>query len=129
MLNRATWQTCGGDTHQKLGLWPKIKRLDAVSRRRSWPLATPLARGDAAGARRGDRTIVSPCAIWLILSLGGTAHAIEFAFPIDCEVGRSCVIQYYVDHDSSKGARDYQCGTLSYDSHNGTDFRLPTMAI
>lgn len=25
-------------------------------------------------------------------------------------------------------ARDYQCGTLTYDGHNGTDFRVPTLA-
>ena len=25
-------------------------------------------------------------------------------------------------------ARDFRCGTLSYDGHNGTDFRVPTLA-
>ena len=57
-----------------------------------------------------------------------TSHAIEFGLPIDCDVGRNCVIQQYVDHDSSSKARDYQCGTLTYDGHNGTDFRLPNLA-
>lgn len=53
---------------------------------------------------------------------------IQLRMPIDCEVGRSCVIQNYVDIDTSKHAKDYRCGTLTYDSHNGTDFRLKSLA-
>lgn len=48
--------------------------------------------------------------------------------PLACELGRTCFIQNYVDADPSSGAKDYECGSLSYDGHNGTDFRLPTMA-
>lgn len=51
-----------------------------------------------------------------------------FALPIACELGSSCVIQNYVDVDLSSASRDYQCGTRTYDGHNGTDFRLPSMA-
>jgi Peptidase family M23 len=64
----------------------------------------------------------------MLASSIATGHAIEFSLPIDCDVGRNCVIQQYVDHDSSSKARDYQCGTLTYDRHNGTDFRLPNLA-
>lgn len=46
--------------------------------------------------------------------------------PIDCEVGRTCFIQNYVDRDPGPGYRDYACGRLSYDGHKGTDFRLRT---
>jgi murein DD-endopeptidase MepM/ murein hydrolase activator NlpD len=56
------------------------------------------------------------------------AEAIEFSLPVACEVGRTCFIQNYVDHDPSAGARDYRCGRLTYDKHNGTDFRLPDLA-
>jgi hypothetical protein len=59
--------------------------------------------------------------------LAAMAQTIELKLPIDCEVGRSCFIQNYVDHDASPNARDYQCGTLTYDGHDGTDFRLPTL--
>lgn len=51
-----------------------------------------------------------------------------FGMPVACEVGRSCFIQNYVDSDPAPSARDYACGSRSYDGHNGTDFRLTTMA-
>jgi len=57
------------------------------------------------------------------------ADPIVLDLPLACTVGETCAIQQYVDHDPSPAARDYQCGTLSYDGHNGTDFRLPTLAV
>lgn len=65
----------------------------------------------------------------LVFATGALAEELPlFALPVACELGRSCFIQNYVDGDRSSSARDYECGTLSYDGHNGTDFRLPTMA-
>lgn len=66
----------------------------------------------------------------IALGLSGTASAQEISLrlPVACEIGRTCVIQHYVDHDSSPAARDYRCGTLTYDGHDGTDIRLPTLA-
>ncbi|WP_246562847.1 M23 family metallopeptidase [Bradyrhizobium liaoningense] len=68
-----------------------------------------------------------------VLALAGAAfHAdaqdIQLALPIACELGRTCYIQNYTDLDPSPSARDYKCGTLTYDNHNGTDFRLPSLA-
>ena len=57
----------------------------------------------------------------------GPACSFELGLPIDCDVGRTCFIQNYVDHDSSPAARDYTCGHETYDGHDGTDFRLPSM--
>jgi hypothetical protein len=51
-----------------------------------------------------------------------------FGMPVACELGRSCFIQNYVDSDPAPSAKDYECGSRSYDGHNGTDFRLATMA-
>jgi Peptidase family M23 len=62
---------------------------------------------------------------------GSTSPALaetpRLALPLLCEVGRTCFIQNYVDANPSPAARDYQCGTLTYDGHNGTDFRVPTL--
>lgn len=55
------------------------------------------------------------------------AQAIELRLPIDCEIGKACFVQNYVDHDGSKEVRDFACGAQTYDGHNGTDFRIPNM--
>jgi len=56
------------------------------------------------------------------------ADGLVLDLPLACTPGETCVVQQYVDHDPTPAARDYQCGTLSYDGHNGTDFRLPSLA-
>src|SRR5262249_27315977 len=68
-------------------------------------------------------------ASWLFsVASAAAADIVELGMPIDCEIGRNCVIQNYVDHHVSSDARDYQCGGLTYRGHDGTDFRLPTLA-
>jgi hypothetical protein len=44
--------------------------------------------------------------------------------PVDCTLGQTCFIQNYVDTEMSTGAKDFTCGSLTYDGHKGTDFRL-----
>jgi hypothetical protein len=71
-----------------------------------------------------------PISVVLCTLLGSitsaSAEAIQLSLPIACEVGRTCFIQNYVDADPSAAAKDYRCGTLTYDHHNGTDIRLPS---
>ena len=50
------------------------------------------------------------------------------AWPVDCTLGQTCRIQHYVDRDPGPGARDFTCGTLSYDGHDGTDIALANRA-
>jgi murein DD-endopeptidase MepM/ murein hydrolase activator NlpD len=59
----------------------------------------------------------------------GAAEEIAFALPIRCELGVTCFVQNYVDHDTSAKARDYQCGGRTYDGHDGTDIRIPNLDI
>ncbi|MEH2512768.1 hypothetical protein V1291_004122 [Nitrobacteraceae bacterium AZCC 1564] len=61
--------------------------------------------------------------------LAAAEELIQFEMPAACELGRTCYIQNYVDVDPAPSAKDYRCGTLSYDDHNGTDFRLPSMKV
>ncbi len=65
-----------------------------------------------------------------LLSLAAVPAAGDFslAFPLDCTLGDDCYIQQFVDHDPSADSSDFQCGTLTYDGHKGTDFALPTLA-
>ncbi|MBO9478822.1 M23 family metallopeptidase [Shimia sp. R11_0] len=55
------------------------------------------------------------------------AGAPTFSTPVDCELGTSCFVQNYVDHDPGPGHQDHSCGPLSYDGHKGTDFALPSL--
>lgn len=66
---------------------------------------------------------------WLALFLGlyaVPAHAIpKFILPVACAIGEDCLIQNYVDHaPETNDFRDYTCGALGYDGHNGTDIRM-----
>ena len=60
------------------------------------------------------------------MGIAAPLAALELVVPVDCDVGQSCFIQQYMDHDPSRQARDYTCGTATYDGHDGTDFRLRT---
>ena len=48
---------------------------------------------------------------------------IHLDLPVDCEMGKICVVQHYVDMDPGPGAQDHTCGSLSYDGHDGIDIR------
>jgi murein DD-endopeptidase MepM/ murein hydrolase activator NlpD len=67
---------------------------------------------------------VSSLAILLGLLMESRAEGLKL--PVACQIGRTCFIQNYVDVDPGSAAMDYMCGTLTYDGHNGIDFRLPS---
>lgn len=71
---------------------------------------------------------LSICLMALGLSGAACAQEISLRLPVACEVGRTCFVQHYVDHDRTPEARDHQCGTLTYDGHDGIDIRVPTTA-
>lgn len=48
------------------------------------------------------------------------------SLPLDCDLGRNCYIEDYVDADPGPGQQDYACGIKSRDGHRGTDFALIT---
>ncbi len=55
------------------------------------------------------------------------AADLRFELPVDCQMGTVCAIQNYFDHDPGPDRVDYACGRLSYDGHDGTDFRVPDL--
>jgi Peptidase family M23 len=63
------------------------------------------------------------------LVAGSAAGAPNLSLPIDCELGVDCHIQQYPDREPGPNFRDYECGTLAYDGHKGTDFSLPTLKV
>jgi murein DD-endopeptidase MepM/ murein hydrolase activator NlpD len=56
-----------------------------------------------------------------------SADPISLALPLACELGKTCFLQNYVDTDQSSKWKDYRCGEQTYDGHDGTDIRIPSM--
>ena len=71
--------------------------------------------------------------VWMLIILCATAQAvkagtdIQLNLPIACTPGVDCFIQQYTDVDPGPEARDYRCGTATYDGHEGTDFRIMSL--
>src|SRR5215831_9272833 len=87
-------------------------------------------------SRMADREagILGAALLWSLLasSAGVGAEntgAPQFALPIDCQIGKTCIVQNYVDHEPGPAARDYRCGSLTYDGHKGTDIRIPDRSL
>lgn len=57
--------------------------------------------------------------------LAAPAAAADLRLPLACTPGTDCVVQNFVDVDPSAKAGDFACGAMSYDGHDGTDFRVP----
>jgi hypothetical protein len=62
------------------------------------------------------------------MSMAVAANYPALQWPMDCNVGATCNIQNLFDHDRGQHFRDYECGNLGYDGHDGTDIRLPNLA-
>jgi Peptidase family M23 len=94
-----------------------------------------LRHGRAASLTRRDwlvRDLMVRLCLTLLAALSAAdalAKPITLQLPLACELGRTCFVQHYVDHDASAGARDYTCGSRTYDKHDGTDFRIATRAL
>ena len=56
------------------------------------------------------------------------AGAPILSLPVDCELGKTCYIQQFMDHDPSDAASDFMCGPRSYNTQKGTDGAVPTAA-
>jgi len=69
-------------------------------------------------------------AVLLVLPGGSEIRAddtISLALPLACVIGETCFVQNYVDRDATPKWKDYRCGEQTYDGHDGTDIRVPSM--
>lgn len=67
-------------------------------------------------------------AFCLIIAMPAVAETLSLQLPLDCDVVKTCHVQNHFDHDGGPGFRDYACGPLGYDGHDGVDIRLPNLA-
>jgi len=65
----------------------------------------------------------------MVIAMSLSAEPISLQIPLDCDMTRTCQIQNHFDHDSGPNFRDFTCGSLGYDGHNGVDFRLPNLEM
>lgn len=79
----------------------------------------PLPR---SGARRSIDAVLA--LLLAVLPLAASAAPPALRLPLACAPNRDCWIANHVDLDLGPGIRDYACGTLTYDGHNGTDFAI-----
>jgi len=52
------------------------------------------------------------------------AATISIGSPLDCDYGKNCFIQNYMDMNTLPGPLDYKCNHASFDTLNGTDIRI-----
>jgi hypothetical protein len=72
--------------------------------------------------------LLAPSVGFLWATVAGAQERPQLSLPIACQPHKTCFIQTYVDDDPGKGAKDYMCGTATYDKHSGVDFRLLSAA-
>lgn len=70
---------------------------------------------------------LAPLAL-ILLGAAPAADPPRLGLPLACTLGTDCAVQNYPDDDPGPAVRDYQCHARSYDKHDGTDFRLTSMA-
>lgn len=66
-------------------------------------------------------------ALWLLAGATAAANAADslaLSLPLDCRPGVTCWVANYFDHGAGTPARDYRCGSRTYDGHDGTDFAV-----
>lgn len=73
--------------------------------------------------------LILPLATWACLSASAAAADLSLRLPLDCGVPGTCQIQNHFDHLPGPGFRDYACGHLGYDGHDGIDLRLPHLGV
>src|SRR4051812_19383598 len=62
------------------------------------------------------------------VSFAQSEQPLVLELPLNCRFGENCFVQQYFDHDPGPGGADFRCGPMSYDGHDGTDLRLPSLA-
>src|SRR5262245_15032684 len=70
---------------------------------------------------------VAPLALGVLAC--ASASAVELGLPAECSLGKDCFVQQFADDDTRAGKEvDPFCGSATYDGHDGTDFRVLSLA-
>ncbi len=76
------------------------------------------------------KRILALAALFVALASPSMARAAppSLDLPIACVIGQTCEVQSYMDADPGPAAKDYRCGSRSYDKHGGIDIRITSLA-
>lgn len=97
------------------------------------PSAADAPQGGPGAHFQFHRTFAPHVVLAIAIGLAAPACAVaepppSLSLPITCTIGATCYVQSYVDIDPGPTARDFSCGTATYEGHNGIDFRLHSAA-
>lgn len=95
------------------------------------PDIVPAPSSARAAVARGvaKALLIAVCAIHALLPQVSHAQTPELSLPVDCVLGETCWLVNFVDHDPGPGASDFRCGSLTYDTHKGTDIAIADDAV
>lgn len=60
----------------------------------------------------------------LLATTPARADALTLAWPLACTHNDDCWVVHYTDQDPTAGVKDFNCGALTYDHHEGTDIAV-----
>lgn len=82
-----------------------------------------INRGKYHPAHRRGKTLIL---LALLVPLLSCALGVQpkLGLPLACDLGKNCWISNYMNHGTADSPLDYQCGTMTYGDHSGTDFSL-----
>ncbi len=66
-------------------------------------------------------------AICSMAALAQTETAPRLELPVSCQIGADCLVQKLFDLQPGPGVRDFRCGRLTTEDHDGIDIRLRTL--
>lgn len=80
-----------------------------------------------SAGRFGIVAAISVC----VLAAAAPAAPLDggLGLPIDCRPGQTCWIVNYPDMAAGAARRDFACGQLTRDGHNGTDFAVRDLSV
>ncbi len=101
-------------------------------------LALPVWRAPGRPGMGGSRGMATSVIMQLIVVLllffmfprtTRAQDSFSLSMPVACELGKTCWLVNYPDTDRTENsAKDFTCGPLSYDTHDGTDFGIRDLA-
>lgn len=78
--------------------------------------------------RRWETAALGALAAMMLGARPAPDPLLRLSLPLACHLGIDCAVQNYVDDDPGPAPHDFLCRGRTYQAHNGTDFRLPSLA-